>query len=74
MALVINGSDVKACADLHAWLSSRLAEHKRPARWYLLGEIPRTSRGKINRSSVMEACAAIEPLDIRKILSQAKSL
>jgi acyl-coenzyme A synthetase/AMP-(fatty) acid ligase len=28
-----------------------------PQRWYLLDEIPRTSRGKLNRENVARQCA-----------------
>jgi len=34
-----------------------------------LDAIPRTSRGKINRDSVADACAALEPVDLKAVLS-----
>ena len=37
---------------LYRWMKAHLAEHKMPARWWLLDAIPRTSRGKINREPV----------------------
>jgi acyl-coenzyme A synthetase/AMP-(fatty) acid ligase len=42
-------------------MRSQLAEFQMPQRWYLLPEIPRTSRGKINRATVAEACAGMQP-------------
>jgi acyl-coenzyme A synthetase/AMP-(fatty) acid ligase len=45
--------------------AERLAAHQLPVRWYLVSEIPRTSRGKVNRRRVAEACAALEPVDLR---------
>jgi hypothetical protein len=38
-----------------------------PQRWYLLDEIPRSSRGKVNRASVAARCADLAPLDPRPI-------
>jgi acyl-coenzyme A synthetase/AMP-(fatty) acid ligase len=40
-----------------------------PHRWWLIEEIPRTSRGKINRDAVRDACLARDALDIASILS-----
>jgi acyl-coenzyme A synthetase/AMP-(fatty) acid ligase len=41
-----------------------------PVRWWLLDEIPRTSRGKINRESVRAACSVRPPLDLARILQR----
>jgi len=46
-------------------LRQHLGKHQMPQRWYLLTEIPRTSRGKVNRSQVAERCASIEPVNLR---------
>jgi len=51
---------------LLAWTRRHLAEHQVPKRWYLMAEIPRTSRGKVNRASVAERCATLQPADIRR--------
>jgi acyl-coenzyme A synthetase/AMP-(fatty) acid ligase len=51
-------------------MTSHLAEPKMPARWWVVDEIPRTSRGKINRDAVKAACAGEVPLDLATILSR----
>ena len=52
--------------DLVSWTRRHLAEHQVPHRWYLLKEIPRTSRGKVNRASVAEQCASLQVADVRR--------
>jgi len=47
---------------LRAWAQERLASHQLPKRWYLLEEIPRTSRGKVNRADVARHCEARQPV------------
>lgn len=42
-----------------------LAAHQMPQRWYLLDEIPRTSRNKVNRSMVARRCETLKPVDMR---------
>ena len=39
-----------------------------PARWWVVDEIPRTSRGKINREAVKAACVDQPALDLVRIL------
>lgn len=68
LAVVMPGADDEALRGLYEWLKTHLAEHKLPVRWYLLDEIPRTSRGKINRASVAAACSDATPLDLRELL------
>jgi acyl-coenzyme A synthetase/AMP-(fatty) acid ligase len=53
---------------LHAQMSAQLAEHKMPSRWWLLDDIPRTSRGKLNRDAVKAACEKRPALDLPSIL------
>ena len=50
---------------LQVWIEAHLAKHKHHIRWYLLDEIPRTSRGKINRDTVAESCKSKVPLDLQ---------
>lgn len=54
---------------LHAWMTQHLAAFKLPARWYVVDEIPRTSRGKVNRTRVAEVCAQLAPIDLAARLS-----
>jgi acyl-coenzyme A synthetase/AMP-(fatty) acid ligase len=35
-----------------------------PQRWFLVEEIPRTSRGKVNRVSVAQRCSTLAPIDL----------
>jgi oxalate---CoA ligase len=62
VAVVLQRDDRASLAALYAWTASELGAHRLPARWYLLDEIPRTSRGKINRESVAEGCAKRQPI------------
>ena len=69
LALVLADASDETVRALHGRLRSRLAEHQMPVRWFVVSAIPRTSRGKVNRDNVAEACRAVTPLDLRRILS-----
>lgn len=71
IAVVLEDEGTETLKKLHAWVQSHLAENKHPVRWYVLKEIPRTSRGKINRDNVREVCEHATPLDLRQLLSDA---
>jgi len=43
---------------LKAWCAARLAREKLPERWFVVDDIPKTDRGKINRDTVAKACLA----------------
>jgi acyl-CoA synthetase (AMP-forming)/AMP-acid ligase II len=60
--------DGATTAALVRWTRAHLAEHQVPARWYVVDEIPRTSRGKVNRADVAAACSSMTPLDVRAAL------
>ena len=62
-------SDETICA-LYRWMKLHLSESKMPMRWWLIAEIPRTSRGKINRDAVKAACEDLSPLDLPGILGK----
>jgi acyl-coenzyme A synthetase/AMP-(fatty) acid ligase len=49
-------------------MKQHLAAHKMPVSWYVLDSLPRTSRGKVNRDAVRQACAARQPLELAEIL------
>jgi acyl-CoA synthetase (AMP-forming)/AMP-acid ligase II len=68
MAVVLKSTDDAKVRELHAWMSRHLAKHKLPERWYVLDDIPRTSRGKMNRDTVAKRCAELQPVDLRRIL------
>jgi len=70
LAVVLDDSSDRTVADLYAWVQQHLAEHKHPVQWFLLDEIPRTSRGKINRDSVRKACETVMHLNLREVLKR----
>ncbi len=69
VAIVLDKADGDTVRSLHKFMIERLAEPKMPARWWAVAEIPRTSRGKINREAVKAACTGLTPLDMAGILS-----
>lgn len=46
-------------AALRDWCLSRIRRDCVPERWYVVDEIPKTDRGKINRDNVRRACTGI---------------
>lgn len=67
MALVMDSATTPELQGLQEWMADHLAAHQLPVRWYLLDEIPRTSRGKINRASVAESCRSLSPVDPKRL-------
>ena len=65
MAVVLRDSDAAVLRRLHDWMTQHLGKHQMPKRWYVVGEIPRTSRGKINRSAVAATCAGLPAANVR---------
>ena len=45
-----------APADLKAWCAERIRMDCVPEKWFVLPEIPKTDRGKINRDRVRDVC------------------
>ena len=70
LALVLPNGDDESIRKLHAWLRDHLAEHQMPVRWHLLETLPRTSRGKVNRDQIADACRSAPALDLRAILDR----
>jgi acyl-CoA synthetase (AMP-forming)/AMP-acid ligase II len=69
IAVVLADRSNETIQALHGRMGSELAEHKMPSRWWLVDEIPRTSRGKIKRDDVKAACEKQPPLDLPSILA-----
>jgi acyl-CoA synthetase (AMP-forming)/AMP-acid ligase II len=65
LAVVLRDADAATLPRLHAWMAEHLARHQMPKRWWVVDEIPRTSRGKINRAAVAARCAGLPPTDVR---------
>lgn len=73
IAVVLQDRSDETICSLYAWMKSHLSESKMPMRWWMVDEIPRTSRGKINRDAVKAACQDLPPLDLPDILGRAGS-
>jgi oxalate---CoA ligase len=69
IAVVLSSSEDETLRGLHQWAQRHLAKHQMPLRWYVVDEIPRTSRGKVSRAAVAGRCADLVPLDLRRILA-----
>ena len=65
VAIVLADASEHRLREVRSVAAQRLAPHQLPVRWYVVSEIPRTSRGKVNRRRVAEACAALAPVDWR---------
>lgn len=72
IAVVLSNKDDATIRTLYSWMKAHLAEHKMPVRWWVVEEIPRTSRGKINRDAVKAACANLVAIDLNRILAGEK--
>ena len=59
IAVVLDSQGDEVLGRLLEWCAQHLAAHQLPQRWYLLDEIPRTSRGKVNREAVGRGCAEL---------------
>jgi oxalate---CoA ligase len=63
IAFVMSDARPESLANFRRWMESRLSRHKLPSIWYLLDHLPRTARGKIQRTAIAELCAAQVPLE-----------
>lgn len=72
IAVVLSNKDDATIRALYSWMKAHLAEHKMPVRWWVVEEIPRTSRGKINRDAVKAACMNLVAIDLNRILAGEK--
>jgi acyl-CoA synthetase (AMP-forming)/AMP-acid ligase II len=68
IAVVLEGDADAGLASLHAWTTKHLATHQQPRRWYVVDEIPRSSRGKVNRAAVAQTCSGRTPLRLRELV------
>ena len=62
VAVVLQSSSEDVLMRLHQWTGERLALHQIPKRWYVVEQIPRTSRGKMNRAEVEKFCKRLTPV------------
>jgi len=49
-------------AKIIEWLDERLTSYKIPSIWYEVSEIPKTSRGKVNRNEVAKHCKLLSEI------------
>jgi acyl-CoA synthetase (AMP-forming)/AMP-acid ligase II len=73
LAVVLQSADAATVRALHEWMKRHLAEHKLPVRWHVVDEIPRTSRGKVNRGDVMRSCLSAAPYDLAAAIRDGAS-
>jgi acyl-CoA synthetase (AMP-forming)/AMP-acid ligase II len=71
IAVVLDDASDASLSRLQAFCAELLARHQLPQRWYVLDEIPRTSRGKVNRDAVARSCA--ESLQPRPMLRPGRA-
>jgi acyl-CoA synthetase (AMP-forming)/AMP-acid ligase II len=71
VAVVLRAADAGAIGRLYAWSRRQLAAHQMPRRWYVVDEIPRTSRGKVNRAQVAARCESLRPVAHRALHESA---
>ncbi len=62
VAVVLQPTEGEVLGPLYQWTAAYLAAHQMPKRWYIVDEIPRTSRGKVNRRDVAAFCERQTPI------------
>lgn len=70
MAVVLEDRSDEIIRALYRWMGGHLAATKMPGHWWIVDQIPRTSRGKINRDAVKAACMERPALDLPRILGE----
>ena len=58
-ALIIKENTNLLSDDMHKWICKYISDYKAPKVWYRVKEIPKTTRGKINREEVAKYCSNI---------------
>jgi len=71
VAVALTSDDGATLLELYDWTVKHLARHQVPQRWYVVSEIPRTSRGKVSRPSVAEHCGTLAPVNIAALRAKA---
>jgi len=56
---LIDGSDMEI-RGLRRWCAERISREKVPVKWFILDEVPKTDRGKLNRFAVAAHCLALD--------------
>jgi acyl-CoA synthetase (AMP-forming)/AMP-acid ligase II len=72
VAVVLSDDEPSTLVQLHEWTAIHVAKHQLPRRWYVVREIPRTSRGKLNRSAVAAHCSTQTPVSFAGLRDKPK--
>ena len=67
LAVVLRQADQPTLQRLHDWMTQHLGRHQLPRRWYVVDEIPRSARGKVNRAAVAARCTALSPVHLSSV-------
>jgi acyl-CoA synthetase (AMP-forming)/AMP-acid ligase II len=70
VAVVLSRVSDDVLIALRDWTAVHLAPHQMPRRWYRLEEIPRTSRGKVNRADVAQHCLSQTPIPYAELFKR----
>jgi acyl-CoA synthetase (AMP-forming)/AMP-acid ligase II len=65
VAVVLDPDTAGTRTDLYEWTRQHLGKHQVPHLWYVVDEIPRTSRGKVNRAHTAQFCSGRKPSEMR---------
>ena len=68
LAVVLTDTRDETVRALYDWMARHIAKHQMPARWYFLEQMPRSSRGKINRAQVAQRCEGLSPVQLHRIV------
>lgn len=60
VCIIIEGNESAGKHDLAKWVARHLSDTKVPRHWYFVDEIPKTSRGKVNRQAVADFAATLD--------------
>jgi len=71
VAVVLDDDGDATVLALYEWTSRHVASHQVPQRWYVVTDIPRTSRGKVSRPAVAEYCDRMHPVNIATLRARA---
>ena len=58
-ALIIKENTNLLSDDMYKWICKYISDYKAPKVWFRVKEIPKTTRGKINREEVAKYCLNI---------------
>tara|TARA_X000000950_G_C13860246_1_gene638404 strand:- start:369 stop:1886 length:1518 start_codon:yes stop_codon:yes gene_type:complete len=61
-AIVLKNNKSLHSSELNKWIKKFISDYKSPKVWYKVKEIPKTTRGKINRDEVAKFCVNLEKM------------